>query len=349
MMRSRAIRAAARAIQTAGALVLATGCTGVGSSASPSLPASVEATPSTTPSVMYVPAASATHIPAAAGDPGPIPTDSITVDLGGETNGVTVCAGWVWVQVYSETDAIVQIDPDTGAVVDQVDGGTNLACFDGEPWAAVGGNEIRHLDPETRATLASIAVVNAYYVGSGAGSVWTASGRDVVRIDPETAEVVATIPVDPTFDVTEVEGSDDAIWASVKYGDAVYRIDPLTNTVVVRVQAGAYAHGILVQPDAVWISNAHEDTVTRIDPETNSPFFLNGPGAGVGLAEGGGFVWASSREDGILFRIDPATSQATPVVRIGGWPYGISATETTLWVSDGLTSVYGIPFTELGE
>jgi glutamine cyclotransferase len=309
------------------------GCASVGSS--------VEATSSATPEV--------THVAVAPGDPGPIPSNSITVALGSETNAVTVCAGWVWVQVYSGTDAIVQIDPTAGAVVGQVDGGTNLACFDGEPWAAIGGNEIRHLDAETKATLASIAVVDAYYVGAAAGSIWTASGRDVLRIDPETAEVVATIPIDPTFAVTEVEGSDDAIWATVKEAEAAYRIDPVTNTVVARIQAGAYAHGILVQPGAVWISNAHEETVTRIDPLMNTALFVDGPGSGVGLAEGNGFVWASSRSDGILFRIDPASSRATPVVRIGGWPYGMAATDTALWVSDGLMSVYGIPFTELAE
>ena len=99
----------------------------------------------------------------------------------------------------------------------------------------------------------------------------------------------------------------------------------------------------------MWISNAHEDTVTRIDPATNTAVaFVEGPGSGVGLAEGDGFVWASSR-DGLLFRIDPTTSQASRSVRIGGWPYGIASTGGVLWVSDGIASVYGIPFDELSQ
>ena len=128
----------------------------------------------------------------------------------------------------------------------------------------------------------------------------------------------------------------------------VYRIDPSTNTVVTEIPAGAFAHGILVQPEAVWISNAHEDTVTRIDPSTNEALFVDGPGSGVGLAEGNQFVWSSSR-GGDLFRIDPATSQAVSLVHVGGWPYGIAATDTMLWVSDGLDSVHGILLSELDE
>jgi DNA-binding beta-propeller fold protein YncE len=319
-------------------LVLLVALSACGSTPSGSLSsASIEATPSI--------AAQATHVPLGPGTPGPIPSDSLKVSLGGETNGVVACAGWVWV-AHGAAEGIAQIDPGTGTVIGEIEGGTNLACSDGEPWAAVGGAEIRHVDAETRETLGSVAVANAYYVWVGAGSIWAGSGHDVVRIDPATAEIVATISV-ALDDVTEVEGSDDAIWVTVKVVNRVYRIDPKTNTVVAKIPAGAFAHGILVGANAVWISNAHEETVTRIDPETNTAVFVDGPGSGVGLAEAGGYVWASSRAQGDLFRIDPATSQATPVVRIGGWPYGIAATEDMLWVSDGIVSVYRMPITEL--
>ena len=91
--------------------------------------------------------------------------------------------------------------------------------------------------------------------------------------------------------------------------------------------------------------DAHEDTVTRIDPASNATITITGPGSGVGLAAGGGYVWASTRED--LFRIDPATNQATKVVHIGGWPYGIGFLDDVLWVVDGTDAVYGIPIAEL--
>jgi DNA-binding beta-propeller fold protein YncE len=274
-----------------------------------------------------------------------IPADSIKVSLGGETNGVTACAGFVWVAVHTETaDGVAQVEPATGRNLGSIDGATNLACFNGEPWAAVDGAAIKHLDPVTRAVVASVAV-EAFYVGAGAGSIWAPSGTAVVRIDPETATVAATIKVSPDADVTEVEGDDRAIWATVKEANTIYRIDPATNKVIAEIPGDAFAHGILVQTDAIWISNAHRDTVTRIDPTTNETVTIEGTGSGVGLAEGGGYVWASTRVD--LFRIDPATNQATKVVHIGGWPYGIAFLDGDLWVGNGRDALYGIPIAAL--
>ena len=274
--------------------------------------------------------------------PASLPEGTVGIDLGGESNGLTMCAGSLWAAYYAGADYIAQIDPSTATVLGEVEGGINLACLDGEPWAAV-GTAIQHLDPQTREVLASVTLTNAYYVGVGDGSVWSASGDDVIRIDPATAKVIATIPTGKGLDVTEVDGSnDDAVWATVKTAEKVYRIDPATNKVIAEIDAGDFAHGILVQPDAVWISNAHEDTVTRIDPATNKTITIAGPGAGVGLAEGAGYVWASTRE-GDLYRIDPKDSKATMVGHLDGWPYGIAFDNDVLWVVDGLTAVYGIP------
>jgi glutamine cyclotransferase len=331
------------------ALLLLAGCGSIGGSPSAILSTAPPAVPipSLEAEATESPSPEATHIAVASGEQTELPSTTMTVNLDGETNGVTVCAGSVWVAGGHGIDAIVRVDPASGDVGGAIEDGFNLACLDGEPWAAVGGVEIRHVHADTLETVASVPV-RTYYVGIGAGSIWAPSGPDVVRIDPKTAEVVATIPIHKYLDVTEVEGNDDAVWATVKSADMVYRIDPSTNTVVTEIPAGAFAHGILVQPEAVWISNAHEDTVTRIDPSTNEALFVDGPGSGVGLAEGNQFVWSSSR-DGDLFRIDPATSQAVSLVHVGGWPYGIAATDTMLWVSDGLGSVHGILLSELDE
>ena len=273
--------------------------------------------------------------------PTSLPAGTIAVDLGGETNGVAVCGGSVWVAYYQGGDAIAQINPANGSVLGLVEGGLNLACFDGQPWAAV-GTAIQHIDPKTRAVLASVDVRNAYYVGVGAGSVWTPSGTNIIRIDPATAKIVATIKIPAYSDATEVDGNDTAIWATVKGDGKAVRMDPATNAVVAEIPAGDFAHGILVQGDAIWISNGHENSVTRIDPATNTTTTIMGPGQGVGLAEGAGFVWASSR-DGDLYRIDPKTSAAKVVGHVDGWPYGIGFLDGVLWVTDGNVAVFGIP------
>jgi streptogramin lyase len=278
--------------------------------------------------------------------PASLPAGTIGIDLGGETNGLTICGDSLWAAVSAESEFIAQVDPSSAKLRGRVAGGVNLACLDGQPWAAA-STAIQHLDPKTGAVLTSVSLSNAYYVGIGAGSVWSASGKNVVRIDPATAKIVATIAVGAGDDVTEVDGSnDEAIWATVKEANKVYRIDPAKNKVVAEIGAGAFAHGILVQPDAVWISNAHEGSVTRIDPATNAPTTVQGPGSGVGLAEGAGFVWASSRQ-GDLYRIDPKTRVPTLVGHVDGWPYGIAFADDVLWVSDGVSAVYGIPIASL--
>ena len=299
------------------------------------------------PAATVVPSSPATPAASslATARPFAIPADSVKVSLGGETNGVTACAGFVWVQVHIEAaDVVAQIDPASGKNLGLIDGATNLACFDDEPWAAVDGTAIKHLDPVTRAVIASVAV-EAYYVGAGAGAIWAPTARDVVRIDPVTASVVATVQVARYNLVTEVEGDDRAIWATVKEANTIYRIDPATNKVVAEIRGGGFAHGILVLPEAIWISNAHANSVTRIDPATNETVTIEGTGSGAGLAAGGGYVWASTRSD--LFRIDPATNKATKVVHIGSWPYGIAFLDGDLWVGDGRDAVYGIPIAEL--
>jgi glutamine cyclotransferase len=317
----------ARVLFQAQMLVIASLLSACGGTASTTLPAETPSITSSLPTPLV---------------PASLPAGTVGVDLGGETNGLTMCGRSLWAAAITTGEFIARVNPSTATVLGQVDGGVNLACFDGQPWAAV-GDAVRHLDASTGAVLASVSLTNAYYVGVGAGSVWSPSGKDVVRIDPGTAKIVATIPVGAGFDVTEVDGSnDDAIWVTVKEANKVYRIDPAKNKVVAEIPAGAFAHGILVQSDAVWISNAHEGSVTRIDPKTNQPTAVQGPGSGVGLAEGAGFVWASTR-GGDLYRIDPKTNAPTMVGHLDGWPYGIAFADNVLWVGDGKTAVYGIP------
>ena len=159
------------------ALICLAACSGTGSlpSAAPGATSLVEATSSPEAPATASAEPEPTHIAAATAATVAIPSSSLTVDLGGETNGVAVCAGSVWVAVGAPRDEIVRIDPETGDVVGSIKDGSNLTCLDGEPWAAVGEHEIRHVDPETMETVASVPV-NTWYVGVGAGSVWAPSG-----------------------------------------------------------------------------------------------------------------------------------------------------------------------------
>ena len=99
-----------------------------------------------------------------------------------------------------------------------------------------------------------------------------------------------------------------------------------------RIPAGAFAHGILLQPQVVWISNAHEDTVTRIDPSTNEALFVDGPGSGVGLGEG-------SETSGPLLAMETSTASTRRPVRRSRWCTSVAGPMASL----RRTPRYGCP------
>src|SRR5207302_5344927 len=56
-------------------------------------------------------------------------------------------------------------------------------------------------------------------------------------------------------------------------------------------------------------------------------------GRALGLAVGGGYVWATASDAGEVLRIDPVTRKITPV-RVGGFPVGITVSAGSVWFVD---------------
>ena len=74
----------------------------------------------------------------------------------------------------------------------------------------------------------------------------------------------------------------------------------------------------------------------RLDPFTlapKAPPLPLSPGRALGLAVGGGYVWATAPDSGEVLRIDPATHKITPV-RVGGFPIGIAVLAGSVWFVD---------------
>lgn len=254
------------------------------------------------------------------------------IPLGGAAWSVKLGFDGVWVQVDPPVDKVVKIDVETSEVVLEVDLGRNVAIGSDDVWVAVGGTEMRKIDPSSGTTLLTVAA-KASYVAVGAGSVWAPTEGGVVqRFDVESGALLATIPV--ASELTEIAATDSSVWVTSKTEGAVFRIDPGTNSIVARVETGAGAHGLVTDESGVWVTNYRDNTVSRIDPVTNTvTATVEDVGSGVGIVADAGAIWVSTQSKGIS-RIDPATNEATLVAQLSGWIYGVAHSGNVLWVSD---------------
>jgi DNA-binding SARP family transcriptional activator/ABC-type branched-subunit amino acid transport system substrate-binding protein len=237
---------------------------------------------------------------------------------------------------------------------------SNIAAGAGGVWVLNADDRtITHIDPTTRRVTKTFATGGTPTdLAAGDGAVWVGTGAargglierasvtaTVSRLDADSARVinVARLPGRASFDglATGVSGiavTSAAVWAIDPDG-SIARIDPGTGSVVARVparQATAIASG-----DAgVWFlttTASGSPAVARVDTRTNSvgqviPVQTSGL---VGIAVGGGVVWASDPYDGVVWRIEPGPE---PVVRTLGLGFGV----TQLAFGDGALWVAGV-------
>ena len=86
----------------------------------------------------------------------------------------------------------------------------------------------------------------------------------------------------------------------------------------------------------LWVLQVTPAALLRLDPRTllpKAPPLPLSRGRALGLAVGGGYVWATASDAGEVLRIDPATHKITPV-RVGGFPIGIAVATGSVWFVD---------------
>lgn len=193
------------------------------------------------------------------------------------------------------------------------------------------------------------------------GQLWIADfGWDeIVRYDLATDRLLATIPVSGPTDILFAEGS---IWAPLHIGrdsdsapidgpgGQVVRIDPLTNKIVARIDAGHRPYYLAAGFDAIWTGNATSADVTRVDMAANTSTSIPiGEDGAFDIEVSGDSVWAvvgpqwprervCDPETSFFVRIDPdanavreriafpCAGQVTPVGDDGSfWVSGVDA------------------------
>jgi YVTN family beta-propeller protein len=167
--------------------------------------------------------------------------------------------------------------------------------------------------------------------------------NSLARIDPETNRIVAEVPVGarPAGVVFE----DGALWVANLDDKNVQRVDPNTSRVDRAIPTVSEPRGLVGGHGAVWAIGG-EGIVRQIDPGFNEvtdriatarPTLLGGVRMSGALAVTDDAVWAISGGAGSaprLFRLDPQTRRAEPVVATGLGPTAIVSGFGDLWVTD---------------
>jgi DNA-binding beta-propeller fold protein YncE len=224
-----------------------------------------------------------------------------TIQVGGPLMGVVATGeGNVWVTRPSEgTGELVRIDPATNAVVGEPievgPGPVSVVSDLGALWVTnTSPPSVVRVDPvsgevgEVRRVMGSVPgdLAVAY------GSLWAASGDQVVRADPETGQWIETFRIPRAAAVATSEGqvwvlampesSSPTLFYPIKGTAALWQIDPADNRIVgepVRI-ADLQPIALAAGEGAVWVADYDNGTVTRFDlvqssaPEGTDPLVI---------------------------------------------------------------------------
>jgi hypothetical protein len=212
---------------------------------------------------------------------------------------IAAAGGQVWVSSFDQR-AVIAVDPRRDQVTDRVavpGHPAQMLAHDGMLWVLLPDEGLLAvIDPRARRIVRFVRSERTCMTGFafGEGALWLMDDRvswSASKRDPRTGVTLQTLPpVGPWRCAMAVAAG--AVWAGS--AGLVHRIDPRTNRVTAKIDAGleplatAYAVG-----DEVWFGNRDRGEMRRIDARTGrvTGIFRFGGGS---LAADGDDLWATS-------------------------------------------------------
>jgi branched-chain amino acid transport system substrate-binding protein len=294
--------------------------------------------------------------------------DKVTYTQVGKTpSTIAVGEGAVWV-LNADDRTISKIDPQTKEVETFGTGGisTDLAVGEGAVWVGNGAQtsgtgDIAHttsvsrVDPNTtsvtqtqdlpsrRATpdvrlAGEFRTLGVSQLAVGAGAVWAINpDLSVSRINPDTGKRDEIIPIEVG---SGIAAGREGVWAIAAGRDldsapTVLRIDPRTNQVSQRIElATDDLTGLALGGGSVWATDAQQGLLWRIEPGPDPTTRTIDVGFGAtAVTYGDGTVWVANFVRDEISRVDVRTNEVTDTIRLAGTPPSVAAAAGTAWVS----------------
>jgi hypothetical protein len=233
------------------------------------------------------------------------------------------------------------------------DGGfewTPIQDVEGDLWAFDPWGKCFRVDTSTSPAIAVRAnLKKAYCLALGFGSLWSGVPRGpdagIHRLDPKTYQEIAKIDVAGSVFITE-----DSVW--VVRAHFLYRVNPLTNQITAKIDAGKDIATMTVAEGSVWVLRK-TGILSRIDLGTNQSLAeipigqrrmerLDFTNYYSNLVIGEGAVWITEHiADGKVIKVDTKTNQVVARIRVGPLPESIVVGGGFVWVSIYFTNTSG--------
>ena len=260
-------------------------------------------------------------------------TNKLVATIGGagsNPTAVAVGAGGVWV---ASADGVFRVDPKTNAVggaAVKTDRPIALVIRDGSVLVASHFGTAISVDPATLKVTTLSSSADAFALGEGA--LWAIGSNRLDRINRggDVVKTITSVGLDP-FALAAGHG---AVWVLDDVLRTVFRVDPVTNSVVRRLRLDFDPSGIAVGAGSVWVTDASGGRVVRIDPRTNRIDGSTAVGRDpVGVVVGEGSVWVANYKDGTVSRIDPRSGSVVATIPVGHYPANIATGVGGVWVA----------------
>ncbi|MBA3735108.1 MAG: winged helix-turn-helix domain-containing protein [Actinobacteria bacterium] len=267
------------------------------------------------------------------------------IEVGRQPVALAVVGDAVWVS-NNEDETVTRVDPRTGHT-DTIGGlrpPLDLVA-DGTRYVWISTNEYEQVTRIDTRTLHKDIVVplgrNTFLLGIGAGSLWVTERPPNLGDRGTVARInLETAKVERTFEVgpvpVDVKIGKGAAWVTNGADASVSRIN-LGDGSVERIPIGSGPGHLVIAFGSVWIIAGREnDTVWRLNPQTRQPDAVIKVGKWpFNVTADGRGLWVALRETGKIVRIDPRTNLVTRTVRLGYKPQGMAVGAGALWVTIG--------------
>ena len=221
--------------------------------------------------------------------------------------------------------------------------------------AAIGGSVllVTHRPGEkvtTRGVTATLRVPgHPGWVAAGSNALWLAlagtrmpvGDRPLLRLDLASGTIERRILVGGQASYLAHVGN--RLFASVEHvggsgsgPSLIVALDWQSGRVLARRPVPTLVGPLADDGTDLWVLQIAPAALLRLDPLTLAPEAPPLPlsqGRALGLAVGGGYVWATASDAGEVLRIDPVSYKVTPV-RVGGFPVGVTVVAGSVWFVD---------------